>query len=815
MDALSPDLLWMVVLGFLIAFVLAFGIGANDVANSFGTSVGSGVLTIRQACVLATICEISGAVLIGYKVSDTMRKGILEVGLYEGAEEELMLGCVAALASSAIWLLVATFLKLPISGTHSIVGSTIGFSLVARGTQGLKWSTLATIVGSWFISPVMSGLVSILLFMAIRKFILRASDPLKAGFRSLPIFYGVTFFINVISVVLDGPKLLYMDNIPAWIAICSSIALSLLVALLTQLIVVPIQKRKIAKQLRAQNPVKFNFEDSVESSPSGSPKKNRRPLSLVSDGKQLPAIAEITELVSLTDNSPKTFKLTPYGLNKNGHVTTPNNGYTPDGYKINPEIIKKAEDLLGKASLDNTDLTITSLNFIDEQYQNGNGNGLLQNGNRNNNARGLLTNGRGNGSQLQEYFKSDVKSPLLDAKSTTEHTHELPAYQQPQQQQQQLDSKETNGCAANNNITSTAMDTSTTTNALTPAPATPSTTAMMLTSDIKPQLADIIVTKATTTTVDHTPTCTTAKKDLKVVESGSSLEMMISSTLSPNSSKVPLIESKELIHDFKQTDDAATHNGEESEEVSMLFSFLQILTATFGSFAHGGNDVSNAIGPLIALYMIYKEGSVMQKAESPIYILIYGGIGISVGLWLWGRRVIETIGNDLTKITSSTGFTIEVGAAITVLLASKIGLPISTTHCKVGSVVFVGHVSGKGHNKEMKKQMSKEASAEIGAITSSSTATTPTTAANLNEMSGKMTVSSSTSANAIANGGGGGGGASVTEGSASAPAAASVAVGAVDWHLFRNIAYAWIVTVPVTALLSAGIMFLMCSIVLA
>lgn len=143
---------------------------------------------------------------LGYKVSDTMRKGILEVSLYEGAEEVLMLGCVSALTSSAIWLLVATFLKLPISGTHSIVGSTIGFSLVARGMQGLKWSTLGTIVGSWFISPVLSGVVSILLFLAIRRFIICAKDPLKAGFRSLPIFYGVTFFINVISVVLDGPK---------------------------------------------------------------------------------------------------------------------------------------------------------------------------------------------------------------------------------------------------------------------------------------------------------------------------------------------------------------------------------------------------------------------------------------------------------------------------------------------------------------------------------------------------------------------------------------------------------------------------------
>lgn len=188
----------------------------------------------------------------------------------------------------------------------------------------------------------------------------------------------------------------------------------------------------------------------------------------------------------------------------------------------------------------------------------------------------------------------------------------------------------------------------------------------------------------------------------------------------------------------------------------MLFSFLQILTATFGSFAHGGNDVSNAIGPLIALYMIYREGSVMQQAESPIYILIYGGVGISVGLWLWGRRVIETIGNDLTKITSSTGFTIEIGAAITVLLASKIGLPISTTHCKVGSVVFVGHVSASGRKKQQQQGEQQQATAD-------------------------------------------------------AVAGQPMEDGSVDWHLFRNIAYAWIVTVPVTALLSAGMMYVLCA----
>ena len=127
----------------------------------------------------------------------------------------------------------------------------------------------------------------------------------------------------------------------------------------------------------------------------------------------------------------------------------------------------------------------------------------------------------------------------------------------------------------------------------------------------------------------------------------------------------------------------------------------------------------------------------------------------------------------------------------------------------MGSVVFVGHVSAKGH-KPAKAEFSKEASVEGGAITSS-TATTPTTTANANEISAKMTVSSSTSANAIANGAGGVETIATGDGAA---AAAGVVVGAVDWHLFRNIAYAWIVTVPVTALLSAGIMFLMCSIVL-
>ena len=161
-------------------------------------------------------------------------------------------------------------------------------------------------------------------------------------------------------------------------------------------------------------------------------------------------------------------------------------------------------------------------------------------------------------------------------------------------------------------------------------------------------------------------------------------------------------------------------------EVVRLFSFLQIMTASFGAFAHGGNDVSNAIGPLIAIWLIYVEGSVLQEAETPLGILFFGGVGIVVGLWVWGRRVIKTVGEDLTKLTASSGFTIEIGAAFTVLVASKIGMPISTTHCKVGSVVFVGW--------------------------------------------------------------------------------AATSRGGVDWALFRNIIFAWAVTVPIAGGLSAAIM---------
>lgn len=151
-----------------------------------------------------------------------------------------------------------------------------------------------------------------------------------------------------------------------------------------------------------------------------------------------------------------------------------------------------------------------------------------------------------------------------------------------------------------------------------------------------------------------------------------------------NSSESPLLMVAQDDVEDGQLDIRA--NDEEQPEVSRLFAFLQVLTATFGSFAHGGNDVSNAIGPLIALWSVYAEGSAKQEADTPILILLYGGLGISTGLWVWGRRVIQTLGQDLARITPTTGFTIEVSNTfycffIIILILNIIRKPIGLRIC--------------------------------------------------------------------------------------------------------------------------------------
>uniref|UniRef100_A0A914HHD8 Phosphate transporter n=1 Tax=Globodera rostochiensis TaxID=31243 RepID=A0A914HHD8_GLORO len=458
------DIFWAIIVGFLIAFVLAFAIGANDTANSFGTSVGSRVLTLQQAYLLASIFETLGAALLGYQVTDTMRKGVMDLSIYEGREKELMLGQIAVLTGCGAWLLIATFFKMPVSTTHSIVGATIGYSMLLHGTDGIRWAKVTKIFASWFVSPILSGCVSILIFLFLDHAVLRRSRPLHCGLLLLPFLYFVCVSVNVFAITYEGSHYLGFDKWPLWSVVTLSVGSGLVVMLVTRLFVVSRLKRyilehTIGSELSAEQHI--GLDKNLDGVMTAQPPKN------LSEGKTA---------------------------------------------------------LLGKGKAE------------------GNGNEPSVKGKT------------PNGEMAQSAFGS---------------------------------------------------------------------------ASIRPA----------------------------------------SSVLSFFRSSKP-----------------------EDPYASKLFIFLQVLTACFSGFAHGGNDVSNAIAPLVSLYTIYDEGSVLQKGDTSVYLLLYGAAGMCVGLWLLGHRVIYTVGENLTRITPPSGFSIEFGTALTVLFASKFGLPISSTQCKVGSVVAVGLV---------------------------------------------------------------------------------------------------------------------------
>jgi len=187
-----------------LALYMAWAIGANDVANAMGTSVGSGALTIRGAILVAAVLEFSGAFLAGGHVTDTVRKGILDMD--QVTDASLLYGMLAALASAATLLLGATRLGLPVSTTHSIVGAIVGFGAVAIGIDAVNWGKVWQIVLSWVTSPLISGALAFVIFQITRRLILDREDPLAATKRIGPFFYFYVVFIISLVTLFKGLK---------------------------------------------------------------------------------------------------------------------------------------------------------------------------------------------------------------------------------------------------------------------------------------------------------------------------------------------------------------------------------------------------------------------------------------------------------------------------------------------------------------------------------------------------------------------------------------------------------------------------------
>lgn len=196
----------LLILAFVFGLFMAWGIGANDVANAMGTSVGSGAITIKQAVIIAGIFEFSGAFLAGGQVTKTIRKGIVDADLLSATPELLVFGMLAALLAAGIWLLVASKFGWPVSTTHSIVGAIVGFAAVGIGMDAVKWDKVGSIVMSWIVSPAIAGVLSYWIFRSVQKLILNTDNPLASAKRFVPIYIFLAGFIIALVTLVKGLK---------------------------------------------------------------------------------------------------------------------------------------------------------------------------------------------------------------------------------------------------------------------------------------------------------------------------------------------------------------------------------------------------------------------------------------------------------------------------------------------------------------------------------------------------------------------------------------------------------------------------------
>ena len=441
------DYVWIVVVGAFLAFFTAYGIGANDVANAFATSVGAKAITITQAVFIAGIFEFAGAVLLGSQVTDTVRKKIADREEFEDDPEVLMYGMLCVLAATGIWLTLASFLELPVSTTHSVIGGIIGMALAFKGGDAVVWydfddsksdlnkfKGVVPVIASWIISPFLSGCFAVVLFFAVRLLILRQADSEKRAYMFFPILVGLTVAINVYFIVYkgfsrkikhNGKKEKLQDILGDWAHLLAWGA-GLASALIVGFVVVPYLKQKIdeRRQIRLQ---------SAKAAEEGN---------------------------------------------------------------ANKEAAATNDDESG--------------------------------------AQGRFKN--------VSFFDHDVHA-IIDEDQTVNTIHET---------------------------------------------------------------------------------------------------------------------SEKFDHD--------------TEEV---FKYLQVFTAMCDSFAHGANDVANSIGPFASIYMIYRKEVANTKATVPEWILVLGGAGIVLGLATYGYNIIRAIGVKLIKVTASRGFSIELGAAIVIILGSQYGKPLT------------------------------------------------------------------------------------------------------------------------------------------
>jgi inorganic phosphate transporter, PiT family len=218
----------LIMIAAAFGMMMAIGIGANDVANAMGTSVGSKALTVKQAILIAMVFEFAGAYLAGGEVTDTIRQGVIQTSLFADKPEVLVFGMMASLLAAGTWLLLASYMGWPVSTTHSIIGAIIGFACVSVGSDAVDWNSVQGIVGSWIITPLISGLFAYAIFVSAQRLIFDTENPLINAKRFVPVYMFITTLVIALVTIKKGLKHvgLHLSSTDAWLW---SAAVSLLV----------------------------------------------------------------------------------------------------------------------------------------------------------------------------------------------------------------------------------------------------------------------------------------------------------------------------------------------------------------------------------------------------------------------------------------------------------------------------------------------------------------------------------------------------------------------------------------------------------
>ena len=544
--------LWILVVGSFAAFYNAWGIGANDCANSFATSVGAKVLTLKKAIIIASIFEFLGAFLMGSHVTSAIRKKIVSYKIFEDEPGALMFGMLCCNISAGIWLNLATYFKFPVSTTHSIIGAILGFALAYGGSESVLWDKVGMVIASWVLSPVLAGIFSLLIYTIIKKYVFNSSKPVENTILIFPILTFFTFLINSFFIFYKGTPQLKLDKLDLWVAMVIAFSIAIITSFLSWYFYIPYAKKKMLENRQSRKEEQQLQEQQLQ---------------ITNGNDDQPNNQGDNDNILILDNCDQ--------LNKESH-----------------------SDISRTSNYRMTGVRETNLDTVIE----------TNNSNETNNENKITdSNERLDNDEKNEKYGHNNSSFRFNCFGNSNNERKL---------------AKQNSYKINNNKDDIYLN------------------------------------------------------DLSIIENIYRLKNYIKHLLiREKAGKI------ELLHKNAVSIDP---------DAEQLCSSLQVITACFSSFAHGANDVANSIAPYAAIYSIYKSESVSKKMDVPLWILFIGGFGIVIGLATWGYKIIDRIGQELTKITPSRGFIIELSAALTTLIASRAELPVSTTHCQIGSVIGCG-----------------------------------------------------------------------------------------------------------------------------